>query len=404
MFSTTALRFLFLGSLLLVACSTGVKAPIQPSQPPVNLPKIDKVNKIKSEEAVVVLPFQSIDDEFQMSMKPLWNNFYKEDFTDTRSVDVIVVTDRKLKGKNFGCSNNNFGVEMDLATRYGVCKINVPKNHSTGQYNLTRDNRQSSHNFFKILNSKILQSSELMEYLKKTKKIPLVFVHGFNVKYEDAILRAAQIAFDIKYQGPVILFSWPAGAGDGFFDDKMITKTYESNLKNAKASIESFKKFLTELSINDIKINLLAHSMGHQVVLPALKEISVSNNHKSVINELILNAPDFEANEFLKYIDNIKEISRRITLYCSYNDKALMASETYNKSERLGACTFSENIDSINVGLIDAPSIGELGHSYYASRAILGDVFLVLMGIDAEKRLFIKKSEPNSTEKYYLRP
>jgi len=411
MFASNSLRGIFLGLLFIAACSTGDKRTIQQSYPPIVLPKTEvrevlgnKENKIVHEEAAVVLPIQSIDDEFQKNLKPLWNNFFKEDFTDTRSVDVIVVTDRKAKSKNFGCTNSHFGVEIDPVTRYGICKINVPKNHSTGQFNLTRDNRQSSHDFFKILNSRMLQSSDLIEYLKKTKKTPLVFVHGFNVKYEDAILRAAQIAFDIKYQGPVILYSWPAGAGDGFFDEKMITKTYESNFKNARASIESLKKFLADLSNSDIKVNLLAHSMGHQVVLPALRDLSLPSNHKSIINELILNAPDYEANEFLKYIDNIKEISRRITLYCSYNDKALMASETYNKSERLGACTFSENIDSINVGLIDAPSIKELGHSYYASRAILGDVFLVLMGIEAEKRQFIKKSEPNSTEKYYLRP
>jgi esterase/lipase superfamily enzyme len=144
--------------------------------------------------------------------------------------------------------------------------------------------------------------------------------------------------------------------------------------------------------------------MGHQVVLPALKEFTGSGTSKSVVNELILNAPDFEASEFVKLIENIKETSKRITLYCSYNDKAMVASESYNKNERLGACTFSENLDTINVSLIDAPTMGlGIGHSYYSSRAILGDVFQVLLGIDAEKRLFIRKSEPNSTEKFYLR-
>jgi hypothetical protein len=80
----------------------------------------------------------------------------------------------------------------------------------------------------------------------------------------------------------------------------------------------------------------------------------------------------------------------------------MVASETYNKNERLGACTFSEDVDSINVGLIEDLNAG-LGHSYYSSRAILTDVFQVLLGLDAEKRLFIRKSEPNSTEKYFLR-
>jgi hypothetical protein len=80
----------------------------------------------------------------------------------------------------------------------------------------------------------------------------------------------------------------------------------------------------------------------------------------------------------------------------------MTASEFYNKNPRFGACAFSEKIDSINVSLVDDPSMG-LGHGYYSSRAILGDVFQVLLGIEAERRLFIRKSEPNSTEKYFLR-
>lgn len=388
--------FTIISLLLLNACSTAPKH-VEPVLSTANLPAI--LNPVEP-----VVAAASIDDEFQKNLKVIWDNYFKEDYTDTRSLDVFVVTNRKMKGKSFGCTNNQFGVELDTSAHFGICKINVPKNHSTGQVTLTRDNRQSSHDYFKILNSKMLPGPTVIEFLKKTKRTPLVFVHGFNVRYEDAVLRAAQIAYDLKYQGPIVLFSWPAGAGDGFFDDKMITKTYESNIKNATGSIDIFKNFLNDLKANDLKINLVVHSMGHQVVLPALKEFTGSGTGKSVINELILNAPDFEASEFVKLIENIKETSKRITLYCSYNDKAMVASETYNKTERLGACTFSENLDTINVSLIDAPTMGlGIGHSYYSSRAILGDVFQVLLGIDAEKRLFIRKSEPNSTEKFYLR-
>lgn len=385
--------------ICLTACSSGTPKKTEPVITPPTLPAV-----VIAPEPVIPPVVLSIDDEFHKNLKPIWDNYFQEDYTDTRSLDVFVVTNRKLKMKNFGCTNNQFGVELDTAAHFGICKINVPKNHSTGQVTLTRDNRQSSHDFFKILNSKNLQAPGVFEFLKKTKRTPLVFVHGFNVRYEDAVLRAAQLAYDLKYQGPVILYSWPAGAGDGFFDEKMITRTYDNNIKNARGSIESFKSFLNDLKINDIKVNVMVHSMGHQVVLPALKEFKGTATSKSVINELILNAPDFEANEFLKLIENIKETSKRVTLYCSYNDKAMVASESYNNNERLGACTFAENLDTINVSLIDAPTMGlGLGHSYYSSRAILGDVFQVLLGIDAEKRLFIRKSEPNSTERFYLR-
>jgi esterase/lipase superfamily enzyme len=350
----------------------------------------------------VVVPPPSIDDQFQQSLAQIWGNYFAESYSDTRAIDVFIATNRKLKGENFGCSNDQLGVDIDTTAHFGICKINVPKNHSTGQIRFTKDNRQSSHDFFKVLNAKSLSQASVFESLKKSERYPLVFVHGFNLRYEDAVLRASQIAYDLKYQGPIVLFSWPAGAGDGFLDEQMITRTYESNLKNAKESIAMFKDFLNQLKANNLKVNLVVHSMGHQVVLPALKDFAKQNPDSKIINELILNAPDFEADDFINIADAIKANTKRITTYCSYNDRAMTVSEIYNKNPRFGACAFSESIDSINVSLVDAPALG-LGHGYYSSRAILGDVFQVLLGIDAEKRLFIRKSEPNSTEKYFLR-
>jgi esterase/lipase superfamily enzyme len=344
----------------------------------------------------------SIDDDFQKNLSQIWGNYFKENYSDTRALDILIVSNRKLKNNNFGCTNDQLGVVPDTSVHFGACKINVPKNHSTGQIRLTKDNRQSSHEYFKILNSKSLTEAAVFEYLKKSERYPLVFVHGFNLRYEDAVLRASQIAYDLKYQGPIVLFTWPSGAGDGFLDEQMITRTYDSNLKNAKESIGVFKDFLNQLRANNLKVNLVVHSMGHQIVLPALKDFATLNPDAKIINELILNAPDFEADEFINIADVVKENSRRITIYCSYNDRAMVASEFYNKNPRLGGCAFSESIDSINVSLVDGSALG-LGHGYYASRAILGDVFQVLLGIDAEKRLFIRKSEPNSTEKYFLR-
>lgn len=376
--------------LLLSACSS---EPVATPKAEVITPPV--VNNTPVAEAPPEIT--NLDEKFQNDLKPIWENYFKEDYTDTRAVDVFVVTNRKSKTGNFGCTNATYGVDFDKGTSFGACKVNVPKNHSTGELTFTKDGRQSSHDFFKILSARAFSETTVLDYLKKTKRNPLVFVHGFNVRYEEALLRAAQIAYDLKYQGPVILFSWPSGAGDGFFDEQFITRTYESNGQNAKSSILAFKNFLTSLANANLKVNLLVHSMGHQVVLPALRDL-----HKSVINELVLNAPDYEASEFLRLIENIKETSKRITLYCSYNDKAMTASQTLNKNQRMGACTFSEDLDTINVGLIDDPALG-LGHGYYSSRAILSDVFQVLLGIDAEKRLFIRKSEPNSTEKFYLR-
>ncbi len=338
----------------------------------------------------------------QQDLKQVWGQYFKEDFNDTRSIDILVVTNRKAKSSEFGCTNDKFGISFEASLKFVICKINVPKNHSTGEIPLAKEGRQSSNDYFKILDAKSSQESEFFSELKKSNRAPLIFVHGFNVRYQEAILRAAQIAYDLKYQGPIILFSWPSGAGDALFDDALFGKTYENNFGNARASSALFQNFLTNFSKNNIKINLIVHSMGHQGVLPALRELGKLNPKKPFIHELILNAPDFDVSDFVKLSQIIKSTSDRVTLYCSYTDKAMLVSQKFNNNERIGACSYLEEFDTINVNLVDDPTLG-FGHSYYASRAILNDVFQVILGIEAKKRLFIKKSDPNSTEKYFLR-
>ncbi|MEA9358156.1 alpha/beta hydrolase [Bacteriovorax sp. PP10] len=391
---------LLLLGLVLISCSSHEKAP----------EVTENIKKITEAPVTPDIPEEPInlDLELQEKLQGVWKQYFVEEFNDTRSVNVMVVTNRQFKGKGFGCTDDYFGTGADANFRLGVCRVNVPRNHSTGEISFTANQRESSHDYFKILAQKELNLATLVDYLKKAKRSPLLFVHGFNVKHQEAVLRASQITYDLKYQGPVILFSWPAGAGDSFLDEKLIQRTYAANLKTAQSSVGLFKLFVSKLIENKIIPNIVVHSMGHQVVLPALFELGKNGqlqvtDSQMPLGEVILNAPDFDSDLFVKNIEVIKNLSRRVTLYCSYNDKAMFASETINSSKRLGGCTYMEGVDSINVSLLDNSTFG-LNHGYYASRQILTDVFQVLLGIEADRRLFMKKSEPNSTEKYYLRP
>lgn len=337
-------------------------------------------------------------------LRSAWQNYFEKDFDQSRSVEVLVATNRKPKTESFTCDDSQFGVNLDRVTRFGICKINVPKNHSVGNISSSEDaSIKTTQNLFKVLGAKPTQESDFISEIKKSERMPLVFVHGFNVRHQEAVLRAAQIAYDLKYQGQIILFTWPAGAPDSFVKDKMLNETYSNNSSTARASIEAFRNFLSLLEKNDIKINLMVHSMGHQVVLPALKQLIVSGAKKPIIEQLILNAPDFDIAEFRTITGNLKNVSDHTTLYCSENDKAMSASKTFNNSgDRLGSCAYVNEVDVINVGLTDDPTLG-LGHGYYSSRAVLNDVFQALLGIDASKRTFIAKSDPHSSSKYFLR-
>lgn len=334
-------------------------------------------------------------DNLQSKLKPVWKEYFQESFDESKEIEVFIATNRRQKVKSFGCSNKSFGVDLGNEIKFGNCKVNIAKIRDVGNVDVN-----SSKNSFVIMAKRSLEEDYFMKLIKRSKATPLIFIHGFNTLYQEAILRASQIAYDLKYQGPIILYSWPAGS-EGFLNSKFIGKTYEYNLINAKYSVDPFVRFLTRLNDNGIKPNLMVHSMGNQIVLPALERISEKESNITV-NELFLNAPDITSKGFDDLINNIKPIVNHITLYCSYHDNAIATSTFFNNDKRVGQCIKVEDVDVINVSLIDNASSG-LGHDYYASRPILNDIFMTLLGIDVEKRLFISKTADNRPEKYRMR-
>jgi esterase/lipase superfamily enzyme len=369
-----------LAALVLSGCG---HAPVQPVEPA---------------GAARIYGTQSLRRE----MDPL----FKERFSDTRSLDVLFATNRNPAGDPADCDDRAFGVSPAESLTYGACTFNAPKRRKVGSFEAAPHPRADPHQYHRALGHAPLDEAGFLELLgRRPGEDVLVFIHGFNVRFQEALLRAAQIAYDLKFQGPVVLFSWPAGAREGLLSSAMVSRTYAENSANALKSVPQARSFFKALAGLGRTAHVMVHSMGHQVALRALTELSQEVD-KPFIGELILNAPDFPVRDFQKVAPDLKKVAERVTVYCSYNDNAIAASESYNRGRRMGACERAEGVDTINVGEIDAPALGMggLGHGYYSGRPILTDIYQTLLGVPAEHRLFIRRSEPNSTEDYYLRP
>jgi len=347
---------------------------------------------------------------------------------DTHTIRLYFSTNRRTSNKLVSCTDRYYTVKRDEKVRYGVCLVSVPRNHTVGTLNNSEDLEYTSRNKQYI----VTDHSEFTkdEFLARLKSAPggeiLLFVHGFNVKFREAVLRASQIAYDSKFQGAIVLFTWPAGAGSGYMNQFLINRTYSRNRDNARNTIGAMKELITKLSGLGKTLHVMVHSMGHQIVLPALHDIQGSDKkasgnsaqttdgnktekrdgtkkeRKTIIGELILNAPDYSAADFKAQASFFKKIARRITLYCSPGDKALKASKITNGGKRIGQCEKVEGVDVINVNEID-DAVLELGHGYYAQRAVLTDLFQVLLGIDASRRLFIRRGNSSGNEHFILR-
>ena len=91
----------------------------------------------------------------------------------------------------------------------------------------------------------------------------LVFVHGFNTSFEDAAVRAAQIAADLNFDGTIVLFSWPSAAS---------VTSYVRDQQAARNAGFHLLRLLrgTLFAAQPDHVELLAHSMGSEVVAKAL--------------------------------------------------------------------------------------------------------------------------------------
>jgi len=337
------------------ACSSTPKVPIEPS-------------------GILVTARESISRES--------HTLFPDSFSETKSIRIRYATNREQEGPQPGSS-----------LTYGETLITVPDSHAVGTIAST----------FVRGETKTLTLPEWKTSLgERPDWGTLVFVHGFNVDFNEALFRAAQIAFDLKFQGAVLLLSWPAGKAGGFFEKNLINRTYESNQRNAQASVDSFSLIFQELSGLPMPLQMMIHSMGHQVALPALLRISQTLDHP-FIQELVLNAPDYDSEDFGAGIPALHRLAKRITLYCSQKDNALLASKAFNGKKRLGACIRHEGVDVVNVSEVDDPGLTGLGHGYYSSRPLLTDLAQVFLGLSAEQRLFIRKSAGGASENYFLR-
>ena len=383
-----------------------------------------KTNETKQASPSIIeekKPSSQTTAQLQQALKPILTSAIVNKFDGPAKIEVFVITNRQQKTANFGCSNADFSNDLHHQTKYGSCLVLASGRRTVGEITASENTINTS---LKVLQATSFDKQQFFAKLQENKNntlaTPLIYVHGFNTKYEEAVLRASQLAYDLKYQGPVIVFTWPAGSVGEGFDEVMLKKTYQINKINAIGSINPFIEFLQEMQKQGIKANFMVHSMGHQIVLTALHQIGQqpnqqTNNENStqnilttsgqIIQELFLLAPDYEANLFQQNLATIKPLANRITLYCSQNDKALSASKITNNNQRLGECIKinDPNLDVINVTNIDNSLTG-LGHSYFKYKPLLTDIYLALLGFEANHRLFINKASSLEPEKFTIRP
>ena len=212
----------------------------------------------------------------------------------------------------------------------------------------------------------------------------LVFVHGFNVTFDNALLRTAQLAHDLDFDGPAFVYSWPSHG-------KLAEADYFADRKNSLAAADDLRAFLEFVVAKSgaSHVHLIAHSMGNPLLLRALALLKEGPGWADLhIGQVILAAPDMDAQEFAAAIPLLRDVAAGITLYASASDRALVVSRLVNgaANPRAGSVgpegpVVVEGIDTADI-TATSPDILSLNHNAFAeSPVLLEDIGKLLHGV-----------------------
>jgi esterase/lipase superfamily enzyme len=208
----------------------------------------------------------------------------------------------------------------------------------------------------------------------------LVFIHGYNVSFEDGALRAAQFAVDLNFEGTAMLYSWPSEGK---------TLRYLVDEGNAIWTVDDFEIFLkTVLAESGFsRVHIVAHSMGNRVVTEGLRRLDPATlpPASAELVEAVFAAPDVDAQTFRKFAARFHQRANRMTLYASTRDAALGLSQKMHRYPRAGdlrdGMVVVEGLDSIDASAVDTSLVG---HSYFGdNRSIISDLFNLIRGVEA---------------------
>ena len=212
----------------------------------------------------------------------------------------------------------------------------------------------------------------------------LVFIHGFNVDFDVAARRVAQIVYDLDFPALPLLYSWPS---DGF------ELYYLADREDVEWSAPHLEVLLEELVVlSQVKrVHIVAHSMGNQALIRALRRLALRRGDQAepLFENVVLAAPDFDAGNFSDHIGaQIIPLARHWTIYASDSDQALRLSK-FASVPRLGMpLTVIAGMETVNVSGIDVTpwSVPEF-HSYYATKKpVIDDLISIFDGRRPEER------------------
>ncbi|MGZ2404251.1 alpha/beta hydrolase [Rhizobium ruizarguesonis] len=197
----------------------------------------------------------------------------------------------------------------------------------------------------------------------------LVFIHGFNNRFEDSVYRFAQIVKDSGVHSAPVLVTWPSRGS-------LLAYGYDRESTNyTRNALETFFQYLAKDP--EVKeVSILAHSMGNWLALEALRQMAIRNGRlPAKFENVMLASPDVDVDVFRQQIIDMGKQHPKFTLFVSRDDRALAVSRrVWGDVARLGAidpeqAPFKKELADSQITVIDLTKVkagDSLNHGKFA--------------------------------------
>ena len=288
----------------------------------------------------------------------------------TDLVNMLVVTTRSEDPEPGVMFSGERGDHISFAD----IAVSIPQNRVAGEVQWPAEQTPDPSREFTTVSAQVLTKGQAIgafdSRIRKTpKRQVLLFVHGFNTKFEEAVYRFAQIAHDSDASITPVLFTWPSRGN-------LLQYGYDHESANfSRDALENVLQFLSR-DPNVGEISILAHSMGNWVTLEALRQMAIRNKGlPAKIKNIMLAAPDVDFDVFRRQILAMDAKPSLFTVFISRDDEALAVSRrVWGNKPRLGAVDtqtepYRDQLDRERITVVDLTNVDSpdrLGHGKFA--------------------------------------
>ncbi|SDI77738.1 alpha/beta hydrolase [Aliiruegeria lutimaris] len=271
-----------------------------------------------------------------------------------------------------------FGAASRGQIRFSSMEISIPPEHAEGKVEVGGKNPDPERHFLTRSIQPLSASEFRADIARRLAENPqyngevFIFIHGFNNTMADGVFRAAQIHSDLGINALPVHYAWPSSGSP-------LRYAYDrDSVLFARRGLETLIEEIAAAGGRNIV--LLAHSLGSQVTMETLRQMSLRGRGKAWdrIGGVALMAPDLDIDLFHSQAADIGTLPQPFLILVSNRDGALrLSARLTGEKARLGNISSAADVSSLDVTVINVSEFGDARNTHLT--AVSSPTLIALM-------------------------